>query len=51
MRDAAAASGISKSTVHHLFGAFAVQPRRTRRFKPSADPSLSRKPLILQGFT
>jgi putative transposase len=35
IRDAAQASGISKSTVHRLFQAFAVQPHRSRTFKLS----------------
>jgi putative transposase len=37
VRQAAQASGISKSTVHRLFQAFAVQPHRTRSFKLSTD--------------
>ena len=37
IRNAARASGISKSTVHRLFQAFAVQPHRTRTFKLSND--------------
>jgi putative transposase len=38
IRDAARASGISKSTVHRVFQAFALQPHRTRTFKLSTDP-------------
>jgi len=38
VRQAAQARGISKSTVHRLFQAFAVQPHRTRSFKLSTDP-------------
>jgi putative transposase len=38
VRGAAAASGISKSTVHRLFRSFALQPHRTRSFKLSNDP-------------
>ena len=38
VREAARASGISKSTVHRLFQAFALQPHRTRSFKLSTDP-------------
>src|SRR5215467_2235739 len=34
VREAARASGISKSTVHRVFQAFALQPHRTRSFKP-----------------
>jgi putative transposase len=37
IREAAEASGISKSAVHSLFQAFAVQPHRTRTFKLSTD--------------
>ena len=41
VRLAAQASGISKTTVHRLFQAFAVQPHRTRSFKrqPTVKPS------------
>ena len=42
VRKAARESGISKSTVHRVFQAFALQPHRTRTFKPSTD-SLSRR--------
>src|SRR5271157_4967209 len=38
VRQAAQARGISKSTVHRLFQAFAVQPHRTRSFKLSTNP-------------
>ena len=38
IRKAARDSGISKSTVHRVFQAFAVQPHRTRSFKLSTDP-------------
>jgi len=38
VRAAARASGLSKSTVHRLFQAFALQPHRTRSFKLSTDP-------------
>jgi putative transposase len=38
VRDAARASGLSKSTVHRLFQTFALQPHRTRTFKLSTDP-------------
>ena len=38
VRQAAHASGISESTVHRLFQAFALQPHRTRSFKLSTDP-------------
>jgi putative transposase len=38
IRQAAQASGISKSTVHRVFQAFAVQAHRSRSFKLSTDP-------------
>jgi putative transposase len=38
VRQAATASGISKSTVHRLFQAFGLQPHRSRGFKLSTDP-------------
>src|SRR5215472_9825383 len=38
VRQAAQASGISKSTVHRVFQTFAVQPHRSRSFKLSTDP-------------
>lgn len=38
IRQAAQASGISKSTVHRLLQAFGVQPHRSRSFKLSTDP-------------
>jgi len=38
VRQAAKASGISKSTVHRVFQTFGVQPHRTRSFKLSTDP-------------
>jgi len=38
IRQAAQASGISRSTVHRVFQTFGVQPHRTRSFKLSTDP-------------
>jgi len=38
IRQAAQASGISRSTVHRLFQTFALQPHRSRSFKLSTDP-------------
>src|SRR2546425_3023981 len=38
IRQAAQASGISRSTVHRLFQTFALQPHRSRNFKLSTDP-------------
>ncbi|MGA3128007.1 MAG: IS630 family transposase [Candidatus Korobacteraceae bacterium] len=50
IRLAAKASGISKSTVHRLFQAFAVQPHRTRSFKLSADPFFVEKVRDIVGL-
>lgn len=50
VRDAAQASGISKSTVHRLFQAFAVQPHRTRTFKLSNDPFFVEKVRDIVGL-
>jgi putative transposase len=38
VRQAASTNGLSKSTVHRVFRAFAVQPHRTKNFKLSSDP-------------
>jgi len=38
VRQAADSNGLSKSTVHRVFRAFAVQPHRTKNFKLSSDP-------------
>ena len=38
VRLAAENSGVSKSTVHRLFRAFALQPHRSKSFKLSTDP-------------
>jgi putative transposase len=38
VRQAADSNGLSKSTVHRVFQAFAVQPHRTKNFKLSSDP-------------
>lgn len=50
VRGAAAASGISKSTVHRLFRSFAVQPHRTRSFKLSNDPFFVEKVRDIAGL-
>jgi putative transposase len=50
VRDAAQVSGISKSTVHRLFQAFAVQPHRTRSFKLSTDPFFVEKVRDIVGL-
>jgi putative transposase len=50
VRNAAQASGISKSTVHRLFQAFAVQPHRTRTFKISNDPFFIEKVRDIAGL-
>jgi putative transposase len=38
IRSAAAASGLSKSTVGRMFQLFGVQPHRSKTFKLSTDP-------------
>ena len=38
VRQAAGSNGLSKSTVHRVFRAFAVQPHRSKSFKLSSDP-------------
>jgi putative transposase len=50
VREAATASGISKSTVHRLFQAFAVQPHRSRTFKLSNDPFFVEKVRDIAGL-
>jgi len=50
VRQAARASGISKSTVHRLFQAFALQPHRTRSFKLSTDPFFIEKVRDIVGL-
>jgi putative transposase len=50
VRQAAQASGISKSTVHRVFQAFALQPHRTRSFKLSTDPFFVEKVRDIVGL-
>ena len=50
VRQAAHDSGISKSTVHRVFQAFAVQPHRTRSFKLSTDPFFIEKVRDIVGL-
>src|SRR5271167_410437 len=50
VRQAAHASGISKSTVHRVFQAFAVQPHRSRSFKLSTDPFFIEKVRDIVGL-
>lgn len=50
VREAARASGISKSTVHRLFQAFALQPHRTGSFKLSTDPFFIEKVRDIVGL-
>src|SRR5512146_839804 len=50
VRQAAAESGISKSTVHRLFQAFALQPHRSRSFKLSTDPFFVEKVRDIVGL-
>ena len=50
VRQAAQDSGISKSTVHRVFQAFAVQPHRSRSFKLSTDPFFIEKVRDIVGL-
>jgi putative transposase len=50
VREAAQVNGISKSTVHRLFQAFAVQPHRSRAFKLSTDPFFVEKVRDIVGL-
>ena len=50
VRQAAQDSGISKSTVHRVFQAFALQPHRTRSFKLSTDPFFIEKVRDIVGL-
>jgi len=50
VRLAAETSGISKSTVHRLFQAFALQPHRLRNFKLSTDPFFIEKVRDIVGL-
>jgi putative transposase len=50
IRQAAQASGISRSTVHRLFQTFALQPHRSRSFKLSTDPFFIEKVRDIVGL-
>src|SRR5438876_1465481 len=50
VREAARASGISKSTVHRVFQAFALQPHRSGSFKLSTDPFFVEKVRDIVGL-
>jgi putative transposase len=50
VRQAAQASGISKSTVQRLFQTFALQPHRSRSFKISTDPFFIEKVRDIVGL-
>jgi putative transposase len=50
VREAAQVSGLSKSTVHRVFQAFAWQPHRTRSFKLSTDPFFIEKVRDIVGL-
>jgi transposase len=50
IRQAARASGISRSTVHRVFQTFGVQPHRTRSFKLSTDPFFIEKVRDIVGL-
>ena len=51
VRQAADSNGLSKSTVHRVFRAFAVQPHRTKNFKLSSDPFFIEKVRDVVGLT
>jgi len=50
IRVAASECGVSKSTVHRVFQAFALQPHRTRTFKLSTDPFFVEKVRDIAGL-
>ncbi|MBA3916549.1 MAG: IS630 family transposase, partial [Acidobacteriales bacterium] len=50
IRQAAQASGMSRSTVHRLFNLFALQPHRSRSFKLSTDPFFVEKVRDIVGL-
>ena len=50
VRDVAAKTGISKSTVQRYFALFGVQPHRTRTFKLSPDPFFVEKVRDIVGL-
>src|SRR5271155_3013599 len=50
VRSAAAASGISKSTVARYFALFGVQPHRSKSFKLSTDPFFVEKVRDVEGL-
>ena len=50
VRQAAEASRLSKSTVHRVFQAFAVQPHRSKSFKLSNDPFFVEKVRDIVGL-
>jgi putative transposase len=50
IRQAAQASGISRSTVHRVFQTFGLQPHRTRSFKLSTDPFFIEKVRDIVGL-
>ncbi len=49
-RSLAARCGLSRSTLHRIWGAFALQPHRTETFKLSADPLFSEKVRDIVGL-
>lgn len=50
IRQAAEANRLSKSTVHRVFQAFAVQPHRSKTFKLSNDPFFTEKVRDIVGL-
>jgi hypothetical protein len=49
-RSMAKASGLSRSAVHRIWRAFALQPHRTETFKLSADPLFIEKVRDIVGL-
>src|SRR5512139_2598439 len=50
VRTAAAQTELSKSTVHRIWSAFAVQPHRQKHFKLSTDPFFAEKVVDVTGL-
>ena len=50
VRTMAASCGLSKSTVHRIWGAFGLQPHRQRHFKLSTDPFFIEKVRDIAGL-
>jgi AraC-like DNA-binding protein len=50
VRSMAAATGMSRPTVHRIWKAFGLQPHRTETFKLSTDPQLIEKVRDIVGL-